>query len=512
MQRQILSRSTKMHDENYYLDLFTKRFYDTKRKKGTAELIPHSIRVAKSAHEMTRSLPLAIEGLMHTFDIREVMEKCPEMAGLINPYQFKAYKLLKEWELRADFTNPANLAPFLNILHRFPLAVALRVLDLEETSHNEPMERMKTYQRIGIEPEIVVNKIMEAIESVYIPFARRIGWQKTRWALRDMSLCTQYPKLREETFSWYKKQEQKLEELKVFLEGILPNSTAVIETRVRMKTPESVLRKLVRKAEESEESELVKKYSSYESKLEVLPDLVAAQCILRNDEREKIYYTKSLLIPRLKSHGFEIVKTSDGEEFEIRKYGTLEQIHVIAKVPRRFGSFKIEIQIMTQEVDAELKDGEFSHERYKGGKLDTATMKKIERIGFAIGRWRPDPCDQLQLIQVSSVDLDGASEFQTIAFPHRITMLDLLAAVGRVELNELHIKTQGYREAELFVNPNNYGYMLNPDNTTYEIFGSGKSIHETTSSKELRFLRKILKNVWAETLAGYLQKMMMTED
>jgi len=519
MQKQLVVSKTMRFptDENYYYyKLFRDRFArtDEKKPKFSPELLDHSIRVAKKTHEMTRCLPLAVEGVFHAFDLKEVLEKCPELTGLINPHQFRAYKLLKQWEMNADYKNPKSIAEFLNFLYRFPLAVVLRVLDMEDIANNEPSERIKIYKCLGeTDTSEILSKTTEAIDALYIPIARRLGWEDVRWKLRDVSLSVHYPQLREKIFGWYTKQERKLEELSSFLSETIPTSSSVVEKTVRKKTRESLFRKLVKKSGKTDEGCLLRQYQNAEDIIKESPDLVAAQCILRRGGRETLFYVKNLLIPRLKRERFEIEKAPDGEEFEVKKFGeAIELIHVIAKPPKKFGPFPIEIQIMTQEVNNEMKDGEFAHERYKGGKLDGPTMKKIEKIGQAIRQWEPEDEIIRRLVYTNTIDITGQETGWKInGLPENITILDLLAAVGNVNKTEMQIGIVGDREMNLFVNPAKLGLMLNTYNASFEINGSGTTVHEPKDAKELRFLRGIMDELWAATLAGLVHKMMITK-
>ncbi len=200
----------------------------------------------------------------------------------------------------------------------------------------------------------------------------------------------------------------------------------------------------------------------------------------------------------------------------MKKFGNpdspLEIIHVIAKPPKRFGPFSVEIQIMIQDIENEMKDGEFAHEKYKGGKLDVTTMKKIERISQAIRQLEPEDEIIRNLVYAQTVGLDGQDTgWQIIGLPVNITLLDLLAAVGNVNKTEMHVEMLGDREMDLFVNPAKLGLMLRTHNTSFEINGTGKTVHETSDAKEMRFLRNVMNELWAATLVGLVHKMMVTK-
>lgn len=453
-------------DPQQLQDLFLEKIMDRREKPLSTQ---HALRVFDRVLSITGDIELALFALCHQQDYKDLIKADETLAGLLNPFDFRDYALLRMAEATENSVD--RIMIYSNLIGRIPQLFLVRAVDIADMAKCEPDERADTYEEK--EPGIDVDKRMKstsrAIEEVYHHIADRMEEPGLWKDLSTVRISVDYPELLTECERILDKHRSSLEVIeRVLSERVLPDVVGkVSEVLTRIKLRGSLAIKLISKALElgigssfSAIRSVFLEGASGKAKLrEEIKDLVAAEVVVEPAYRT---YCVSKIEAELKRNGFRDIKI----DRRTRDQGTDEKgcpkvpigsvpydvTYITATcrvehgkiVTKKSGGWEytIEIQVETPEVRREKKKGIYHHARYKGGVLLVGELENMGSVRDVI-RESGESSDSLERNLVPVIELTVDEEVigvHRIPLPPEILTIDAMAATtGLFDTKEIWI-------------------------------------------------------------------------
>ncbi len=543
-------------------------------KKLTAESVnvvkKHVVDVAKRTLDLTSDLELATFALFHQEEHQKINENIGEAIGLLNPYDFEDYRLLQTADDMEDVEQRIQI--YGEIIQRRPHLLLLRAIDLASVAEYSHRDRVKLFRKI--EPRTPLKagfeRIEKSIAEIYSHVVSEMG-SGYRELLKDLEIVRMtisYPRLMEKCKTLlgehisYEKDEpqdytiklQLIEIERMVKDFVLPRIEGdILDIISRRKRPGSLANKLIEKMKEIRKPTDERAVIDYFFKKgtvrltdrgkELIKDLVGFEVTVENG---RVTNAVNRITRKLRPAGFTEVKVDERrKEIEIRgERHFYEVYYVTAKAPDRIGGHWIEIQVQTDEMQEEKKNGVFYHAGYKGWLLDrlgngNAELKYIQALAKAIEtRKRLREYDNLEnlerkthIAEIKEIMIEEKGEhidedtraltikttkrIMEVPFPGEVKLIDIIARTVGVrsftELQEFVVEGDfGTIPGQLFSSFSALDYeILQMQRSTFEItLGQKEDLNREIGAFGGKFNRQTLI---PETLSGLTQVHILKE-
>jgi GTP diphosphokinase / guanosine-3',5'-bis(diphosphate) 3'-diphosphatase len=360
---------------NLALNLIEKELKDKKRLSGDF-FLEHNLGVASILVD-NRSVPeVVLAGLLHGHLEKETYNKIESIFGI------EVFKLIKGVEELESIKN-RNEALDAEVLRKIFLT-ALSDVRVVLIKLANKLDNLRTISVLDREEQV---RIATEVLDIYAPLAYRLGVDKIKTELEDLSFKIINPRKYEEINNFLKESRSQQETNKVeaieLIKKAAGKEVKILEIKGRNKHVYSIYKKIKTKG----------------IKLTQLFDLLGIR-IMVPTERD-CYSLLGLLHEK-----FESITGRLKDYIANPKPNLYRSIHTGIKLPN---GRRLEVQIRTPEMDEVAEEGIAAHWRYKGITSEQLFEKKIAWLRGVLDLKRSE--DDHEIMEVAKIDIFGDSIF-----------------------------------------------------------------------------------------------------
>ena len=360
---------------NLALSLIEPELKDKKRLNGDF-FLEHNLGVASILVD-NRSVPeVVLAGLLHGHLEAETYDKIPNMFGI------EVFKLIKGVEELESIKN-RNETLDAEVLRKIFLT-ALSDVRVVLIKLANKLDNLRTISVLGREEQV---RIATEVLDIYAPLAYRLGVDKIKTELEDLSFKIINPRKYEEINNFLKESLSQQEASKVeaieLIKKAAGKEVKILEIKGRNKHVYSIYKKIKTKG----------------IKLTQLFDLLGIRIMVPTDR--DCYSLLGLLHEK-----FEPIAGRLKDYIANPKPNLYRSIHTGIKLPN---GRRLEVQIRTPEMDEVAEEGIAAHWRYKGITSEQLFEKKIAWLRGVLDLKRSE--DDHEIMEVAKIDVFGDSIF-----------------------------------------------------------------------------------------------------
>lgn len=372
---------------------FAKELFSKKKRLAGDTQYDHNIRVALVLVENKADPSTIVTSILHG-----ILEQKTE-DEIVKEFGNEVFHLLKEVEEHKDLKlKNTNLEA--ETLRKILLTTQkdMRVILIRLA---KKIDNLRTIDVLPLEDQ---KRIAEEVLSVYSPLAYRLGMEKIKVQLEDLTLKILHPDYYQEISSYLEEsreeREKKIDDAIHQINAVCSDKVVISKIKGRPKNLYSIYRKLTK----------------LNTPLKEQYDLLGVRIIV--DDIKDCYTVLGLL-----HQNFEPIEGRLKDYITNPKPNFYRSIHTGLKLPN---NNIVEVQIRTKEMDEFAEEGLAAHWRYKGIKSDQNFEKKMAWLRGVLDLQK----DQNEFLETVKVDVFGDKIYcytpkgDVKELPIRATLLD----------------------------------------------------------------------------------------